>query len=84
METMKPWIEKRITELLGTEDELINDFVYNQLDGKVHTYVYIYTYLHVHSLWCLFSRENFRAVTFLFYNVIDIVSDGLVIVFDEE
>jgi hypothetical protein len=34
-DTMKPWIAKRITELLGgLEDEVLIAYVYEQLDNK--------------------------------------------------
>lgn len=34
-DTLKPWIAKRITELLGgLEDEVLIAYVYEQLDGK--------------------------------------------------
>lgn len=34
-EAMKPWIAKRITELLGgLEDEVLIAYVYEQLEGK--------------------------------------------------
>jgi serine/arginine repetitive matrix protein 1 len=33
---MKPWIATRITELLGMEDDVIIEFVYNQLENRVN------------------------------------------------
>ncbi|CAA6656795.1 unnamed protein product [Spirodela intermedia] len=35
MDVMKPWIAKRVTELLGFEDEVLINFVYGLLDAKV-------------------------------------------------
>lgn len=35
VETLKPWISQRITELLGIEDDVLVEFVYNQLEEKV-------------------------------------------------
>uniref|UniRef100_A0A1D1YDA5 Serine/arginine repetitive matrix protein 1 n=1 Tax=Anthurium amnicola TaxID=1678845 RepID=A0A1D1YDA5_9ARAE len=34
MDVMKPWIARRVTELLGFEDEVLINFVYGLLDGK--------------------------------------------------
>ncbi|GAB6030385.1 Serine/arginine repetitive matrix protein 1 [Chamberlinius hualienensis] len=34
LDTIKPWITKKIFELLGFEDEVIVDFVFNQLEEK--------------------------------------------------
>lgn len=33
-DTIKPWIGKKITELLGMEDDVVVEFVYNQLEGE--------------------------------------------------
>lgn len=33
-EVMKPWIAKRVTELLGIEDEVLIAYIYEQLEGK--------------------------------------------------
>lgn len=33
LETIKPWIGKRITELLGMEDDVVEEFVNNQLEA---------------------------------------------------
>ncbi|MQL90235.1 hypothetical protein Taro_022822 [Colocasia esculenta] len=34
MDVMKPWIARRVTELLGFEDEVLINFVYGLLDAK--------------------------------------------------
>lgn len=31
---MRPWITKRVTEILGMEDEVVVEFVINQLEGE--------------------------------------------------
>ena len=36
MDVIKPWIAKRVTELLGLEDEVVIDMIYNLLSEKVH------------------------------------------------
>lgn len=35
MDAVKPWIATRVTELLGFEDEVLINFIYGLLDGKV-------------------------------------------------
>lgn len=35
MEVMRPWIAKRVTDLLGFEDEVLINFIYGLLEGKV-------------------------------------------------
>lgn len=35
MYVMRPWIANRVTELLGFEDEVLINFIYGLLDGKV-------------------------------------------------
>lgn len=37
VDTIKPWIAQRITELLGIEDDVLVEFVYNQLEPRVRT-----------------------------------------------
>ena len=42
MATIKPWINQRITALLGFEDDVIIGFIYNQLEEKVCKVVNMY------------------------------------------
>ncbi|KAM1226852.1 hypothetical protein ACFX2J_006144 [Malus domestica] len=35
MDVMRPWIANRVTELLGFEDEVLINFIYGLLEGKV-------------------------------------------------
>lgn len=35
VDTVKPWIAQRVTELLGIEDDVLVEFVYNQLEPRV-------------------------------------------------
>ncbi|CAH8621835.1 unnamed protein product [Heterobilharzia americana] len=35
LESIRPWIVKRITELLNFEDEVVCDYVFNQLEERV-------------------------------------------------
>ena len=42
-EVMKSWIAKRVTELLGLEDEVVIGYIYEQLEGKdvrCHDFLY--------------------------------------------
>ncbi|KAK8777668.1 hypothetical protein V5799_028987 [Amblyomma americanum] len=34
LDTIKPWITKKITEFLGMEDEVVVEFVFNQLEAE--------------------------------------------------
>ena len=35
VDSLKPWIAQRLTDLLGIEDDVVVEFVYNQLDERV-------------------------------------------------
>ena len=35
LDVLKPWITKRLHELLGIEDDVVIEFVFNQLEEKV-------------------------------------------------
>ena len=41
VDTMKPWIATRITELLGLDDDVIVEFVYNQLEKRVNLVIHL-------------------------------------------
>lgn len=49
IDVMKPWIAKRVTELIGFEDEVLINFIYGLLEGKV-IYSVIYSFF-----WVLFK-----------------------------
>ena len=34
LDVIKPWIAQKITEILGMEDDVVVEFVFNQLDGE--------------------------------------------------
>ncbi|GFO33379.1 hypothetical protein PoB_005988400 [Plakobranchus ocellatus] len=34
VDSLKPWIAQRLTELLGIEDDVVVEFVYNQLEER--------------------------------------------------
>ena len=35
LEVLKPWIAKRVVELLGVEDDIVIEFVFSQLEERV-------------------------------------------------
>lgn len=44
LDVIKPWIQEKITEILKIDDDVVVDFVYNQLDQKVgHSIAVIFT-----------------------------------------
>ena len=34
LDTIKPWISKRVTELLGTDDDVLLEFIINMLEKE--------------------------------------------------
>lgn len=34
MDVVKPWITKRVTEILGFEDDVVIEFIFNLFDGN--------------------------------------------------
>lgn len=39
LDTIKPWINQKITDLLGFEDDVVIEFVYNQLEERVGKFI---------------------------------------------
>ncbi len=39
LEVIKPWITQRVTEILGFEDDVVIEFIFNQLEEKVMPFV---------------------------------------------
>lgn len=35
LDVIKPWIQDKLTEILKIDDDVVVDFVYNQLDERV-------------------------------------------------
>ena len=35
LDTLKPWITQKVTEMLGIEDDVLIEFIYNQLEEEV-------------------------------------------------
>lgn len=40
LDVIKPWIQDKITEILKIDDDVVVDFVYNQLDEKVNHFFF--------------------------------------------
>lgn len=38
LEVIKPWITKRVNDILGFEDDVVIEFIFNQLDEKVMSF----------------------------------------------
>ena len=34
LDTVKPWVTKRITEILGAEDEVLNEYIFQMLESQ--------------------------------------------------
>lgn len=47
LEVIKPWITQRVTEILGFEDDVVIEFIFNQLEEKVISLI-------VFIFFCLF------------------------------
>lgn len=45
LDVIKPWIQDKITEILKIDDDVVVDFVYNQLDEKVIFFVHMIIHL---------------------------------------
>ena len=41
LSTIKPWINKKITEYLNFEDDVVIEFIYNQLDVRVSCWAWV-------------------------------------------
>jgi len=55
LDTIKPWIGKRITELLGMEDDVVEEFVNNQLEADTVCKMSCMFYLHFFLILPFFS-----------------------------
>ena len=45
LDIIKPWITKRITEILGFEDDVVLEFVFNMLESEKVSTVWFIIYL---------------------------------------
>ena len=51
IEVMHPWIAKRISELLGFEDDVLINFVYSQLEERVSLF-------HFYDVGTMYEKED--------------------------
>ena len=53
LDTIRPWITKRITEFLGMEDEIVNGLIFELLNNERvrQTVVYIKVILNIYNLY---------------------------------
>lgn len=35
LDTVKPWVNEKITQILGFEDDVVIEFIFNQLEERV-------------------------------------------------
>jgi len=43
LNVLKPWITKRITEMLGIDDDVVTEFIFNQLEESVSShYLFVF------------------------------------------
>lgn len=54
LEVIKPWITQRVTEILGFEDDVVIEFIFNQLEEKV-TSIFVFTF-------CFFKTVKFEGI----------------------
>uniref|UniRef100_A0A671WD30 Serine/arginine repetitive matrix 1 n=1 Tax=Sparus aurata TaxID=8175 RepID=A0A671WD30_SPAAU len=47
LEVIKPWITQRVTEILGFEDDVVIEFIFNQLEEKVMPLILFSGVLHL-------------------------------------
>lgn len=45
LDVIKPWIQDKLTEILKIDDDVVVDFVYNQLEEKVCIYFLNYEWV---------------------------------------
>ena len=63
MDVLKPWITKRIYEMLKMEDDVVVEFIFNQLEEKVSIVSVICTFtLHWKQIFNI-EVESFKKVT---------------------
>lgn len=41
LDTLKPWVTTKITEILGFEDDVVIEFIFNQLEERVSCHLSI-------------------------------------------
>lgn len=56
LEVIKPWITKRVNDILGFEDDVVIEFIFNQLEEKVMSYFCIFFFCFPQTC------QNFEAI----------------------
>lgn len=59
LDVIKPWITTKITQILGMEDDVVVEFVYNQLEEKVRDASHL---ISSEMRW-FYKRYNFSITT---------------------
>lgn len=57
LEVIKPWITKRVNDILGFEDDVVIEFIFNQLEDKVMSYFFIFVVGFCFGLFLVFPRR---------------------------
>lgn len=65
LEVIKPWITQRVTEILGFEDDVVIEFIFNQLEEKVTFKVFFFSKLSYIWGQCLDSRKGYKQIMHL-------------------
>lgn len=76
MDVIRPWIATRVTELLGFEDEVLINFIYGLLDGKVTKRLlqqiflenFFYFNIFLISFLIIIAFRNIRSILFVAAN----------------
>lgn len=63
LEVIKPWITQRVTEILGFEDDVVIEFIFNQLEDKVMSLclfgVFVLFFRSVKHMRTLLSKKGY-------------------------
>lgn len=78
MDVVRPWIANRVTELLGFEDEVLINFIYSLLDGKVMCHLHFAETLLTYFLLLYFVFTCHGLMIFGWHGGLTLVLIGLV------
>jgi len=67
LDTIKPWIIQRVTELLGIEDDVVTEFVFNMLESNQVNPLVVCTDALSHNLVCIGYQCDSRVLFFPFF-----------------
>ena len=57
LDVLKPWIGKRVAEFIGMEDDVVVEFIFNQLEAKVRLSL-IFNYFELTYIFVPASRDT--------------------------